>query len=202
MKRLTTALFILLLAYSPFVLAEDVCEERMIGTYYAVPYSEPSGIHLLAIELLSDDPMNGKPSAYVEKQGNELVHRGAVSGRVFDISGYNFSEDKNLFNSIAGNGTTECGYRISDANKIKVFYADLKKANRAKVKELYDYFMKNWTLVGRDANESRFITKVSPRKMTLKAFTNTTYFLYQEYSDGIVGVALLVPLEKKGLDQP
>ena len=194
------ALYLLLsvlISLPTLTFAKESCEKRMTGTYYAVPYSEPSGIHAVAISLLSDDPMNGKPNAYVEKRGDQLVHTGAVSKITFDTSGYDFAKNDNLFNKIAGNGATECGYLITGSSGIKVLYANLKKVDSKKVRELYDYFMEVWTRGSRIVDESRFITKVSTRKMTLEAFTNTTYFLYQEYSDGIVGVALLVPLEKK-----
>ena len=184
--------------------ADEHCKKILTGTYYAAPYSEPIGIHAAAIHLLSDDPMNGKPSYHVEKRGDRLVHIGAITGKIFETEeGYNFVGDDNLFNKIAGNGTTACGYMIvsnaiTDSDKRRVLYVDLKKANTEKVKEIYDYLMEIWTLVGDDA-ESRFITKVPTRKMTLEAFTNTTHFMYQEFRDGIAGFALLVPLEKEFL---
>ena len=187
-----------LISLPALAFADERCEKIMIGTYYVVPYSEPSGIHVLAIELLSDDPMNGKPNFRVEKRGDELVHTGGASGRAFDTEGGdNFADDDNFFNGVLGNGTTACGYEIDNSGGIKVFYADLKKADSKKVKKLYDYFTETWTRLSDSDYESRFITKVPTRKMTLKAFTNTTYFMYQKYSDGIGGAALLVPLEKK-----
>lgn len=191
---LCCALFTLVLLPS-FAFAKDDCEKIMAGTYYVTPYSEPSGIHHIAIELLNDDPMNGKPVFHVEKKGAELVHIGATSGKAFGIEVID-ADDKNIFNQEAGRDITKCGYEI-EGSDIKVLYVDLKKADKEQVKELYDYFTEIWSRFGRVSGDSRFLTKVPTRKMTLKAFTKTKYFLYNEYSDGVIGIGLLVPLEKR-----
>ena len=187
----------MMLSLPTLVFAKENCEKKMLGSYYVVPYSEPSGIHMTAINLISDDPMNGKPVFRVEKRGGELVHIGSVSGNVFDTDSDDMAEDNNLFNGILGSGTTRCGYEVDGNSDIKVFYVDLKKADKKKVKELYGYAMEIWERSSSHADTSRFRTKVAKRKMTLKEFTNTSYFLYNLYSDGTIGVAFLVPLEKK-----
>ena len=72
-----------------------------------------------------------------------------------------------------------------------------KKRTVKRSKKLYGHFMEVWALLSNSGHESRFTTKVPTRKMTLKAFTNTSCFLYKEHSDGVAGAALLVPFEKK-----